>query len=206
MTTLKAVNAVEKTVKKILSDRVTETADLTEQVKKEAAAIAKFSEAMEAATTAGDVKAYQRAKADRRDAADAKEMYEARLNALNNKPLISKADYEKAVADIYAEIAALEDQKKQQLAKLSDQMETEALELQEATEKANAVLRRLQKEVYRDADRSRNAKGDIMTLSHEDKAVNKWATISWGKVGVTSHQYAEYTGRKVKQEGGRLWN
>jgi len=39
MTTLKAVNAVESTVKKILSDRVTETADLAEQVEKETAAI-----------------------------------------------------------------------------------------------------------------------------------------------------------------------
>ena len=198
MANLKAVTTVENLVKKTLSDRVTETADIETQVEQEAAAIAAANAAMEAATTAGDVKAYQKAKADRRNAEDAKEMHESRLNALNNKPLISKGDYEKAVADIYAELAALDDQKKQQLAKLSDQMEAEALELQEATAKANEVLRRLQHEIYRDADRSRSPKGGIMALSSEDKAVNKWATISWGKVGVTSHQYAEYTGRKVQ--------
>ena len=173
MATLKAVTTVESNVKKILSDGVTETADLAEQVEKGSAAIAAANKAMEAATTAGDVKAYQKAKADRRDAADAKEMHEARLNALNNKPLISKADYEKAVADIYAEIAALDDQIKQRLAKLSDQMEAEALELQEAINKANEVLRRLQHEVYRDADRSRSAKGVMMYLAHEEKKVEK---------------------------------
>ena len=198
MTTLKAVNAVESTVKKILSDRVTETADLAEQVEKETASIAAANKAMEAATTAGDVKAYQKAKADRRDAADAKEMHESRLEALNNKPLISKADYEKAVADIYAEIAALDDQKRQRLAKLSDEMEAEALDLQEAINKANEVLHRLQHEVYRDADRSRNAKGEIMILVHEEKKVEKWNTVNWGKAGVTHYQYTEYTGRKVQ--------
>ena len=199
MINLKAVKAAESTVKKILSDRVTEIADLTEQIEQEAAAIAKANEAMEAATTAGNVKAYQNAKADRRDAADAKEMHEARLEALNNKPLISKIDYERAVADIYTEIAALDDQKKQRIAKLSEEMEAEALELQEAINKANEVLHRLQHEVYRDADRSRSQKtGELVNISHEEKKVDKFNTVIWGKAGVTHYQYEAYTGRKVK--------
>lgn len=199
MTNLKAVKAVESNVKKILSDRVTEIADLTEQIEQETAAIAKANEAMEAATTAGNVKAYQNAKADRRDAADAKEMHEARLEALNNKPLISKIDYERAVADIYTEIAALDDQKKQRIAKLSEEMEAEALELQEAINKANEVLHRLQHEVYRDADRSRSHKtGELINISGEEKKVEKLDTVFWGKAGVTHYQYEAYTGRKVK--------
>lgn len=199
MSNLKAVKAAESTVKKILSDRVTEIADLTEQIEQESAAIAKANEAMEAATTAGNVKAYQNAKADRRDAADAKEMHEARLEALNNKPLISKIDYERAVADIYTEIAALDDQKKQRIAKLSEEMEAEALELQEAINKANEVLHRLQHEVYRDADRSRSQKtGELVNISHEEKKVEKLDTVFWGKAGVTHYQYEAYTGRKVK--------
>lgn len=199
MTNLKAVKAAESTVKKILSDRVTEIADLTEQIEQEVAAIAKANEAMEAATTAGNVKAYQNAKADRRDAADAKEMHEARLEALNNKPLISKIDYERAVADIYTEIAALDDQKKQRIAKLSEEMEAEALELQEAINKANEVLHRLQHEVYRDADRSHSHKtGELMNISGEEKKVEKLDTVFWGKAGVTHYQYEAYTGRKVK--------
>lgn len=198
MTTLKAVTTVENLVNKILSDRVTETAELTEKVKQGAAAVAAANEAMAAATVAGDVKAYQKAKADRRNAADAKEMYDARLNALNDKPLISRVDYEKAVADIYGEIAALDDQKKQRLAKLSEEMEAEALDLQEATTKANEVLNRLQNEIYKNADRSRSSTGEMMMFSFEDRKVEKWDTINWGKAGVKHYQYAKYTGRKVQ--------
>lgn len=198
MATLKAVTTVENLVNKILSDRMTETAALTEKVKQEVTAIAAANEAVAAAMVAGDVKAYQKAKAERRNAEDAKEMHDARLEALTSKPLISKADYEKAVADIYGEIAALDDQKKQRLAKLSEEMEAEALDLQAATTKANEVLYRLQSEIYKNADRSRTKEGRMLMMSQEDKKVDRWPTINWGKAGVTHYQYAGYTGRKVQ--------
>ena len=206
MKTLKAVSEAENTVKRILSAREAETADLEEQVKYAAAAIDKANADMEAATEAGDVIAYQKAKADRRDAADAKEMYENRLNALNDKNLISKGDYEKTVADIYAELAALDDQTKQRLAKLSEQMEAAALELQEAQAYANKVLYRLQHELYRDADRSL-VNGKMLQMISEDKKVDKGGTILWGKAGVTHYQYKQYTGREVTTQQGsqKIW-
>ena len=206
MKTLKAVSEAENTVKRILSAREAETADLEEQVKKVAGAIEKANAAMEAATEAGDVIAYQKAKADRRDAADAKEMFENRLNALNDKHLISKRDYEKTIADIYDELEALDDQTKQCLAKLSEQMEAAVLELQEAQVYANEVLHRLQHEVYRDADRSR-VNGKVLQLTGEDKKVDKSATILWGKAGVTHYQYKQYTGREAfaLQESPKTW-
>lgn len=198
MTTLKAVSTVENMVKKILSDRASETEALVEQVEKEDQAIAAANSAMEKATTAGDVKAYQKAKAERRDASDAKEMHEARLNALNHKPLISKADYEKAVAEIYSEVAAVENQSKQRIAELSEKMEGEALFLQEAVNAANRALHGLQHDVYRDADRRRDSNGDVLFLAHDEKKIEKWDTINWGRTGVMNLQYLKYTGRKVQ--------
>ncbi len=198
MEILQAVTKAEEMAKKILSDRTKETAELEAKVKQEAIAIEEANKAMEVATIAGNVKAYQKAKADRRDAADAKEMHDARLNALNHKPLISKADYEKAVAEIYAEIAGIDDKAKQNLTKLSEQMEAEILELQEDIKKANEVLHLLQHNVYRDADRKTDAQGEPLFLPHEDKKIEKWETINWGKAGVMHPQYTRYTGRKVQ--------
>lgn len=194
MTTLKAVTAAAETVERILSNRERETADLTEQIKEAAEAIAEFNKAMEEAIVSGDTQAYQAAKAQRRDAEDVKEMLEARLNALDHKALISRTDYEKAVTAIYEEIEALDDQKKQKLVTLSDQMAAEAMELEEATSKANEVLGRLQHEVYRDADRRRTPNGEVIMISSEEKAVDKWPTIAWGRLGVTSQQYAACVG------------
>lgn len=156
MAILKTAAATENRINKILSDRVTETADLQEQVEKENAAIEAANKAMEAATMAGDVKAYQKAKGERRDVTDAKEMHESRLLSLNEKPLISRADYEKEVSAIFADFAALEDQTKQKLVKLSDEMNAVAAEFQEAIVHANEVLHSLQHDIYRDADRQRD--------------------------------------------------
>lgn len=199
MKELKAISDIEAMAKDLLEKKSEELKILADEIDKEAAAIERAKEAMEAATIAGDVKAYQQAKAARRDAEDAKEMHEARINALNNDPLISQSDYEKAVANIYAEVAAFDDQTKQQLAKLSDQMEQAADRLKQATEHANTVLRMLQSDVYRDADRSRDKNGNMLKIVHESKSVSTWETVSWGKAGVTHYKYGEYTGRHVDQ-------
>lgn len=201
MFNLKAVATAENMTKRILSDRATETADLQDLITEDEEAIAKACIAMEAATTAGDVKAYQKAKADRQDAADAKEMHTKRLEALESNPLISKAEYEKAVADIIAEIAAADDQTKAALVKLSDEMNAAALDLSEAISRANDALQRLQHDIYRDADRTKNPKtGEPnLALTHEVKAYKKHDTVLWGRAGVRTAQYEAYTGRKAAE-------
>ena len=195
---LKAVKAAEAKAKEILAKRAEELKLLAEQIDREAAEIERAKEAMQAATTACDLKAYQQAKAARRDEEDAKEMHEARIHGLNDEPLISKGEYEKAVADIYAELAAADDKAKQQLAAYSDKMEAVAEELREDMEQANAVLHLLQTNVYKDADRTKDKSGRVLRLQHEDKTIDKWTTIQWGKAGVTHYQYGEYTGRRVE--------
>lgn len=203
---LKAVKAAESKAKEILAKRAEELKVLAEQIDREAAAIARAKEEMQAATIAGDLKAYQQAKAARRDAEDAKEMHEARIHGLNDQPLISKGEYDKAVADIYAELAAADDKAKQQLAAYSDKMEAVAEELRQDMEKANAVLHLLQANVYKDADRTKDRNGHIIRVPHEDKTIDKWTTISWGKAGVTHYQYGEYTGRRVEDRSdGKQW-
>lgn len=203
---LKAVKAAESKAKEILAKRAEELKVLAEQIDREAAAIARAKEEMQAATIAGDLKAYQQAKAARRDAEDAKEMHEARIHGLNDQPLISKGEYDKAVADIYAELAATDDKAKQQLAAYSDKMEAVAEELRQDMEKANAVLHLLQANVYKDADRTKDRNGHIIRVPHEDKTIDKWTTISWGKAGVTHYQYGEYTGRRVEDRSdGKQW-
>lgn len=195
MTEASAVKKAAATVKTILAKREAELNTLAEQIDRETAAIVKAREDMEAATAAGDVKAYQLAKNARRDAEDAKEMYESRINTLNEKPLISQSEYEKTVANIYAEIAALDGKTKEKLASLSDQMNDEAEKLKQVQEEANKVLRQLQHDLYRDADRT-GPRGIL--LADKLKAVDKWDTINWGKAGVTHYQYSQYTGRRVE--------
>ncbi len=97
---MKTTGIIEETgrrIESILADREKELIALDEQISVDAEAIAAANAAMEKATGAGNLKEYQQAKADRANALDAKEMHEARRDALRNKPLISSADYEKTV-------------------------------------------------------------------------------------------------------------
>lgn len=197
MIELKAVANAEELVKKTLSNKAAEIETLQGLLEKDAVEIVKGKEAMDEATNSGDIKAYQKAKAARQNAADAKEMHEARLEILQRKALISKADYEETVASIYTEVTALEDEVKHKLAELSNKMNKEAIKLEEATKRANVVLNHLQADVYRNQDRSRGKDGSILTLPTETKAIDKWSTIHWGQRGVSAQQYKEYTGNKA---------
>lgn len=192
MKKLKAVFEVENLVNKTLANAAAETKKLEASLKQERAEIDKANGEMDAATAAGDLKAYQAAKAARRNAADAKEMHEARLEILNGKALISKEQYEGAVNSIFAEIDALEEEVKQALTDYSIKMDQEAGKLQEAMESANKILIRLQSEVYRDQDRRRGPSGEIVRLPIETKQVDKWGTIHWGRRAL---QFKERTGK-----------
>lgn len=197
MKELSAVIRAEELVTNTLANKEAETDRLHELLEREDAEIAKANKAMEEATAEGDVKAYQKAKAFRQDVSDAKEMHEARLDTLEYRALIPKAEYEKTVSDIYAEVTALEDGVKQKLADLSNKMNDEALKLEEAVDRANSVLSRLQVDIYRNEDRRKGKDGSTLVLPHETKQINKWETIHWGQRGVSSDQYMKYTGKKA---------
>ena len=200
MSKLKTVETASAMINKILADRKREIEDLAELVEQDDEAIAKANEEMEAATASGNVKDYQAAKASRRDALDAKEMHESRLKTLNEKPLITKEEYEKTVAGILTEVAAQDDKTKQKLAILSDQMHAEGLALDKAIEEANETLKRLQHDVYRDADRSISEhSGEVIYLHAEDRAYNQRDTFYWATRGVSTPQYERYTGNRVQE-------
>ena len=196
METTGIIEETGRRIESILADREKELIALDEQISVDAEAIAAANAAMEKATGAGNLKEYQQAKADRANALDAKEMHEARRDALRNKPLISSADYEKTVSAIVSAVAGVESDTKKTLCGLSDEMAAAAADLEAVARNANDILQRLQHEVYRDADRSRHPKtGEVLPLDHERKQVNPYSTINWGRQGVKCAQYEAYTGR-----------
>ena len=179
------IQEVETMVTEILTARSAEHAALRSLLAADEQTISEAEEAMSNAKAAGNVEAYETAKNERSGAIDAKEIHVAQIEMLRNQPLISKADYEKAVSDIYAEVAALENETEKQLALLSDQMNSAANTLIETMNHANEVLSRLQHEVYRDAD-------------PEKKEVGHKSIADWGKAGINHPQYKAYASRAAE--------
>lgn len=164
--------------------------------------IAEANKKMEEATEAGDLEAYQKAKAELRNALDAKEMYNKRYNAFLDKALITKAEYNKLVTGILEECAALDNKAKEKLAALANQMLEIGLELQETFNGSNHILAKLQHDIYKDEDRTKNAKGVVMNLSHERKAYTNYDTVAWAKAAAKHYSYEKYTGNKITEEKG----
>jgi hypothetical protein len=195
-----AVEAVENTVNQILESNEKTISQLREEIEKEEAKIASASSAKETAKNNGDISGYRKANAEILEATDAKMIYEEMYNKLDGKPLISEAEYKKMVSDIESEIYALEEETRKELAQYSELMEEKALYLQERQAKANTVLKRLQGDVFKDADRWRDANGRIGYLPHENKEVNAWETVGWGKAGVDHYQYKLFIAEKEEKE------
>ncbi len=198
MNKLTATLKIEEYVNTILTEREQKIADYTDLVNRADTAIEAANDAMDEAELSGDEKGYQDARRDRADAMASKELHQKRLARLLNEPLITQDNYESWVNSIYAEVADIDTQARGIIARQSVKMAHIADELKETFEKANEVLRRLQSDVYKDADRSKNTSGEIMKLPHETKNVDKWDTFNWGKAGVSHYEYSKYL-KEVEQ-------
>ena len=198
MKRFESAKTAEKKIEKILADKTTETADLLERIAEQEKAASTAASAMENATAQGDVKAYMAAKEEYTAANNIKEMYETRLNSLNAKSLMKRQDYEKIVADIYSEWEIEKEKTKEVLITYAESMYKEAAALREATKHANETLKRLQHEIYRDMDRTKNRNGRIIYLSGQDKIITDFDICNWGELAAKNYMYEKYTGDKIK--------
>lgn len=197
MTALKSTEKVAEIIDKILEALPKELEDLQGKITEQDEIIAAAERQMTEATTAGDPAAYHKAKDLRRGAEDVKEMYCIRRDNLRDRPLMPEPDYMAAVEEVTAGVKDLEMKTRARLKGLSDEMNAAALELDYATREANKVLRKLQHDIYRDADRSRSRDGSIMMISHEAREVSTTDTVNWGRSGSGHYAYADYTGQKI---------
>lgn len=194
MIELKATADVENRVHKILSDNEKEVLALNETIAADAEAMTSATRAMDAATAAGNEKGYKAAKDAYQKAAETYEIHSKRLNHLQNNPVVSAEDYESMTASIKAEFDVLNGQTLEKLADLTEQMEAAADELLEAQERANNVLKLLQHDLYKDADRMRSsATGKIIFTVLENKAIDCSDAILWGRSAATNAMYEQYS-------------
>lgn len=191
----KAITEVENKIKKILADRVAETTDLKERIEvaKQQQRIA--NEAMDAATIVGDVKAYQKAKAELRDAGDAIEMHSKRIDALENKPLISNGDYENGVAHIIAALGEVSADAKKRIVEHMEQIRIIAAECTAEITRGNEVLHQWQHEIYRDKAEQILSNGKGVHMEHLEKQFKDYSVPQFASHVLNNGYYENFTGK-----------
>ena len=191
----KAIAEVEGRIKKIMGAREAEVIDLRERVEAAKQEQRAADEAMDAATNAGDVKAYQEAKAEHRSAGDAMEMYEKRLDALKNKPLISKTEYEKGAAQIMAALGEISADAKKRIVEHMEQIRVIAAECTAEITNGNEVLHQWQHEVYKDDACEISAIGTRYHADGKEKKFRDFSVPQFASYVLDTGYYKNFTGQ-----------
>lgn len=191
----KAITEVESKIKKILANKEAETVDLEERVETAKRQQRSANEAMDIATTAGDVKAYQKAKADRRDAEDAIEMHGKRLEALENKPLIPGIEYEKGVAQIMAALGEVSADAKNRIVEHMEQIRIIAAECTAEITYGNDVLHQWQHDIYRDKAEQAVGIGKGVHMDNLEKRFRDYSVSQFASYVLDSGYYKTFTGQ-----------
>lgn len=189
----KAVTETDKKITQILTQRETETGDIKKQIEEVTENINKLNTDLEKARKSGETESYKEVLKNIRDNQDTLKMHNERLTELEEKPLITPGEYEALVSDIRVSFSMAEDEANEKLYKLSKEMEKVADEMTELLDRSNKTLRRLQHDVYRDADRKRTIYGYICD---SPISINKNSTIYWGKVPTQTQPYINYSKTK----------
>ena len=132
------------------TNMLTESADLEERIEIAREQMKSANKAMDEATTCGDVKAYQKAKAECRNFGDEIEMYTKRIDILKNHPLISGEEYERGVLLIMDGLKEVSDDAKKQMLNHLEQIKTIAADCSAEITRGNEVLQQWQGDIFRE--------------------------------------------------------
>jgi len=189
----KAITDVESRIKKIMADRMTETADLEERIEAAKQLVRTADSVMEAAGVKGDAEAYHKAKSGRREASDIIEMHSKRLEALNNKPLIQSSEYEKGVAQIMAALGEVSADAKKQIASHVEQIRLIAAECTAEITKGNEVLHQWQHDIFHDDACMQVANGNRVHLPNLEKRFTDFTVPQFADYILNSGYYKTIT-------------
>lgn len=151
------------------------------------AEVVKNDKIMGEALVSGDDVAYIEAK-EKRDKAEASyQVATSRLNILTRGPLISKEEYESMVSGILSEMGEANDRDKKEAVKLCEKLIAITDRNLSMIEEGNALLHRLQFDVYRGADVPRNPDGEFAlgyTGQREKQFFDRNSLFGWAQYGL----------------------
>lgn len=192
-----AIAKTERRINEILEERENGLMELTNIINKADEDIKAAATAEAEAVKTGDVDAYHKAKAAARYAADLKELTQRRSELLREKALISDEEYNELLNGIYSEFKLVIDSSLEQMKGLIDKSIALAESYREKIDKANYTITRLQRDVYKDADRPRQANGEVLYTNSTDKTIKDWRVYN---LGIWAANHAVYKDLKAKEE------
>ena len=184
---MKSVSLAKARIQELLDGREAEIASVKVKFEKASASVSAADREAEKAMQQGDIAAFKAATSKKSDAAEEKTMFAQRLDYLTTKPLISAEEYQTLVSAIFEEHREKKAGAKQRLAEMAEKMSAISEEFSALTKEANETLEKLQRDVYRNADRQKLKDGSYMP--NTQKRVDGSDVWHWGRIAITSPYY-----------------
>lgn len=150
---VKSVTALTARIEEVISKTTAEHEELVKRLAAAEEAEKAAADKMDAALLAGDIDAYKAADIEKSDADFEKRACNARLEAMQSRPLVTKEEYEALTKSVKDEVATLTAAAKKKILDHAQAMQTEGARLRAAINAADEALGRLQSDLYRNKDR-----------------------------------------------------
>lgn len=137
---MNAIKDLNKKIDTTLKKQEAETAKAQAGLQKARAKLPPLRDALEQATTAGNPEEYSRTKAELTQALDATEMYEKRLEQLQERPLVSEEEGQKEVQRVLDFLEKDTETKKEQVAQILTELARISTEINDTRREASAVI------------------------------------------------------------------
>lgn len=150
---VKSVTALTARIDEVISKTSAEHEELMKRLSAAEEAEKAAADKMDAALLAGDIDAYKTADIAKSDADFEKRACNARLEAMQRRPLITKEEYEALTKSVKDEVTTLAAAAEKKILNHAKAIEAEGAQLRAAINAANEALGRLQSDLYRNKDR-----------------------------------------------------
>lgn len=166
--------------------------EITAALEQDEQIIKQKEEALKEAEAENNAEKYLKTKKDIEDAVNVRDMHTRIIEKLNDGTLISEEEYKRLANDILEEYEAQVKASKKQLATLSEKMKKIADSLREDANAAEATLKKLQRDLYRNFDRKKDRRGNYIFNDELQLGPHVYAAVHWGEVGTNYWLYKEY--------------
>lgn len=150
---VKSVTALTARIEEVISKTSAEHEELMKRLSAAEEAEKAAADKMDAALLAGDIDAYKTADIAKSDADFEKRACNARLEAMQRRPLITKEEYEALTKSVKDEVTTLAAAAEKKILNHAKAIEAEGAQLRAAINAADEALGRLQSDLYRNKDR-----------------------------------------------------
>ncbi len=150
----KAIRAAESKADIILKDAEAEKLKLNNSVEEKEKRLESMENDLIRFVDSDDTGAYLKTKEQQRNISDLLEMHRKRIEALEDKPLISQKEYDQIISSLYSEYDSAAADIKKDFIRYAKEMYETASDFLQLQESLNKLLKKLQYDVFKGADRS----------------------------------------------------